>query len=217
MGSGVRNDSFDALTNRGVKSDYPDTESKPSKRKGISRMTRITALDRRIRSGLGRAGLAVLFLALFIGVLPGAAQAYYGHHYGYGHHYYGSHHGFYGHHYGYSGYYYGQSRYEMTRTILQAQAAGLGGLDLNVRPRKAEVYVDGQRLGKAGNFDGYPGYLWLEKGTHQLALYRDGYLTAVQELTIRPGVIQDVKFRLVPGKAVPPGELVAELNVDGNS
>ncbi len=194
---------------------------KKLQKKGIQKMTRITALDRRIRSGLGRAGLAVLFLALFIGVLPGAAQAYYGHHYGYGHHYYGSHHGFYGHHYGYSGYpygyYYGQSRYEMNKTILQAQAAGLGGLDLNVRPRKAQVYVDGQRLGKAGNFDGFPGYLWLEKGTHQLAIYRDGYLTVVRELTIIPGAIQRVKFRLAPGNSVPPDEFVAQPGVEGNS
>ena len=181
-------------------------------------MTRITALDHRIRSGLGRAGLVVLFLALVIGVLPGAAQAYYG--YGYGHHYYRSHHGFYGHHYGYGypyGYYYGQSRYEMNKTILQAQAAGLGGLDLNVRPRKAQVYVDGQKLGKAGNFDGLPGYLWLEKGTHQLAIYKDGYLTVVRELTIIPGAIQEVKFRLARGNSVPPDEFVAQPGVDGNS
>ncbi len=180
-------------------------------------MTRITALDRRIRSGLGRAGLAVLFLALFIGVLPGAAQAYYGHHYGYGHHGYGHHYRYSGYGYGYGyGNYYGQSRYEMARTILQAQAAGLGGLDLNVRPRKAQVYVDGQRLGKAGNFDGYPGYLWLEKGTHELALYKDGYLTVVQELTIIPGAIQEVKFRLAPGNSVPPDEFVAQLGADSN-
>ena len=187
-----------------------------------TKMTRITALKRRILSSRGRIGLAVIFLALFIGVLPGAAQAYYGHHYGYGHHGYRSHHGFYGHHYGYGygyggyggyGGYYGHSRYEIARATLQAQAAGLGGLDLNVRPRKAEVYVDGQRLGKAGNFDGYPGYLWLEKGTHQVAIYKDGYLTVVQEFTIRPGILQEVKFRLTPGKSVPP----QQLGIDGNS
>ncbi len=185
-------------------------------------MTRTTALRRRIRSSRGRIGLAVLFLALIIGVLPGAAHAYYGHHYGYGHHGYG-----YGHHYRYSGYgygygygygnYYGQSRYEMAQTTLQAQAAGLGGLDLNVRPRKAQVYVDGQKLGKAGNFDGFPGYLWLEKGTHQLAIYRDGYLTVVQEFTIIPGAIQEVKFRLARGNSVPPDEFVVQPGVDGNS
>ena len=176
-----------------------------------TKMTRIAAFKRRVGSGLGRAGLAVLFLALFIGVLPAAAQAYYGHGYGYGHHYRYS-----GYGYGY-GNYYGHSRYEIARTTLQAQAAGLGGVELNVRPRKAQVYVDGQRLGKAGNFDGFPGYLWLEKGTHELALYKDGYLTVVQELTIIPGVIQEVKFRLAPGKSVPPDELLAQLKVDGNS
>ncbi len=180
-------------------------------------MTRINVFRHGVR-GLGRIGLAVLFLALFIGVLPGAAQAQYGHHYGYGHH------GYYGHHYGYSGYsgYYGHpygyysSPYEIARAARLAMASGLGGLDLNVKPRKAEVYVDGQRLGKAADFDGFPGYLWLEKGTHQLALYRDGYLTVVQELTIIPGAIQEVKLRLAPGKSVPPDEFVAQLGVDGS-
>ncbi len=181
------------------------------KRKGIYRMTRINVFRHGVR-GLGRIGLAVLFLALFIGVLPGAAQAYYGHHYGYGHHGYGHHYGYSGYGYGY-GNYYGHSRYEIPRATLQAQAAGLGGVELNVRPRKAQVYVDGQRLGKAGNFDGYPGYLWLEKGTHELALYKDGYLTVVQELTIVPGAIQEVKLRLAPGKSVPP----QQVGIDGNS
>jgi len=88
-------------------------------------------------------------------------------------------------------------------------------LDLSVRPRKAEVYVDGQRLGKAADFDGFPGYLWLEKGTHELALYRDGYLTVVQEFTIHPGVLQEVKFRLETGQSVPAHGLVAQLGVGG--
>ena len=176
-------------------------------------MTRIAAFECRIRRGLGRAELVVLFLALFIGVLPGAAQAYYGPHYGYGHHRYGysRHHGFHLHHYGYSGYPSRPSRYEIATATRLQLASDVGGLDLNVRPRKAQVYVDGQKLDRAGNFDGSPGYLWLEKGTHQLVLYKDGYLTVVQEFTIRPGVIQKVKFRLVPGKSVPPGELVAPL------
>ena len=56
-----------------------------------------------------------------------------------------------------------------------------------------------------------------EWGTHQLALYKDCYLTVVQEFTILPGVIQEVKFRLAPGKSVPPNEFLAQLGVDDNS
>ena len=188
-------------------------------------MTRITASKSRTRSRLGRIGLGVLFSALFIGVLPGAAQAYYGHHYGYGHHGNGSHYGFYGHHafyghhYGYSGYshrYYGPSRYEIARETRVRQAAGRGGLDLNVRPRTAQVYVDGTRHGRAGNLHGNPGYLWLAKGTHRVAIYKEGYLTVVQEYSIRPGIIKKVKFRLVRGKSVPPDEFAAQLGADGN-
>ena len=102
-----------------------------------------------------------------------------------------------------------------TPVLVDFWAAGLGGLDLNVRPRKAQVYVDGQKLGKAGSFEGYPDYLWLEKGTHQLALCRDGYLTVVQEFTILPGAIQEVKFHLARGKSVPPDELAAQLGETG--
>ena len=190
-------------------------------------MTTINVLRDGIGGGLGRIGLAVLFLALFIGARPGAAQAYYGDLYGYGHQRYGFQYGFNGdrgfhrHHHAYSDYPYGSYRgasgYRTAIGARLAQAAGLGGLDLNVRPRKAKVYVDGQRFGKADNFDGLPDYWWLEKGAYQLSLYKDGYLTVVREFTIRPGVIQEVKFRLAPGNSVPPDEFVAQLGVDDNS
>ena len=53
----------------------------------------------------------------------------------------------------------------------------LGALNLVIKPKKADVYVDGRFVGRAKDFDGYPGYLWLEEGDYEITLVRDGYVT----------------------------------------
>ena len=173
-----------------------------------------------------RIGIPLIMVALFVSVLPRTAEAgYYRHHYGYrshyGHygHYGGYRHGYYGHHgYRYSPYYsYGDSYYR-PRGGLDRQAArlaGLGALDLSVRPRKGVgVYLDGKHIGVVGDFDGYPSYLWLKEGTYQLVFYRDGYMTVVREYTIHPGAVVDVELRMERGRSVPPEKLVAGLAED---
>ena len=181
-------------------------------------MTRTRAIRDQIYGRRRQIGLALLLFSLLIWILPATAEAgYYGHHYSYGHHY-----GGYGHHYGYGGYggygyggygygYYGATRHH--QTVMAARLAGqsgLGGLDLSIRPKKADVYLDGEYVGKVRDFDGYPSYLWMKEGTHQLVIYRDGYLTVAQEFSIRPGVISKVKFRLQPGASVPAAELAVQ-------
>jgi hypothetical protein len=52
-----------------------------------------------------------------------------------------------------------------------AKMTGWGALDLNVRPNRADVWVDGKYVGEARDLDGSPSYLWLEKGPHRLAIY----------------------------------------------
>ena len=34
------------------------------------------------------------------------------------------------------------------------------------KPDRADVWVDGKYVGEARDLDGYPSYLWLEKGPH---------------------------------------------------
>ena len=132
-------------------------------------------------------------------------------------------HGYRGHH-GYGGYhgyapivhlprYYDASG---SRQRGGATSAELGSLDLNVRPKKAQVYLNGRHIGVADNFDGFPRQLWLEAGTHRVAFYREGYQTVVREFTIRPGVAIEVKQRLLPGKSVPPQELSRNSRLDGD-
>ena len=85
-----------------------------------------------------------------------------------------------------------------------ARLHGFGGLDLNVKPKKAEVWVDGHYAGTTADFDGYPSFLWLEEGDHTVAIYKGGYLTWEQEVGVFPGAVSSLKFRLAPGPSEPP-------------
>lgn len=86
--------------------------------------------------------------------------------------------------------------------------ASMGGIDLNVRPKKADVYIDGQRIGRVGRFDGYPSALWLEEGTYELVIYHPGYRTLHETVKVFAGVVIDFDAQMVPGEATPPEELV---------
>ncbi len=85
----------------------------------------------------------------------------------------------------------------------------LGALDLDVRPEKAQVFLNGHLIGVADDFDGWPRYLWLEKGTYDLVFYHDGFKTIARQYTIYPGVIIDVEDSMVPGEATRPEDLAA--------
>ncbi len=137
----------------------------------------------------------------------------------YGHHGHGGHYGYYGHHgyyghYGYHGYstypYYGYTRfYDQSGQLYRGATDSLGALDLNVKPKNTQVYLNGRYIGVTGNFDGFPRYLWLKEGTYEVILYNEGYETVVHEFEIYPGTVIDVKQRLLPGDSVPPGELTS--------
>jgi hypothetical protein len=86
----------------------------------------------------------------------------------------------------------------------------LGALDLDLAPEKAEVYLDGERIGFADDFDGFPTYLWLPKGTYDLVFYRDGYETIARQYSVYPGVVIDVEDRMVPGASVRPEDLASK-------
>lgn len=83
-----------------------------------------------------------------------------------------------------------------------------GALDTDISPERAEVWVDGKRVGLADDFDGYPNYLWLEKGTYDVVFYLPGYRTLARQYTIYPGLVIDVEDRLEKGEAIHPLDLV---------
>ncbi len=162
--------------------------------------------------------IVVFLLALSLSAPISVWAGYYGHH-GYGHR------GYYGHHgYGHRGYYaqhayyghpgYGHHYYPRFYGYSGHPQGGvasvhLGALDLNVKPKNTQVYLNGKYIGVTDNFDGVPRALWLKEGTYEIIFYLDGYATVVREFTIHPGVIIDVKQRLSPGASVPPGELTS--------
>ena len=126
---------------------------------------------------------------------------YYRHH-GYGHH---GHHGSPGP-YGYRDYRHHPRYYGSKGVAQQGDASNeeLGAVDLNVRPKNTQVYLNGHYIGVTGDFDGFPRQLWLERGTHELTLLRPGSEPLVRELEIRPGVELDVRHRIRPGPSEPP-------------
>ena len=85
-----------------------------------------------------------------------------------------------------------------------ARVRGFGALDLHVKPGNAEVWVDGRFAGKAGDLDGWPSYLWLRKGSHEIVVYRKGYETFRESYDIEPGTVFPVRLKMTKGKATPP-------------
>jgi hypothetical protein len=77
-------------------------------------------------------------------------------------------------------------------------------MNLVIKPKKADVYVDGRLVGRAKDFDGYPGYLWLKEGSYEISLVRDGYVTFSDRIPVRTGQVVDVELRLEPGVSTPP-------------
>ena len=83
-------------------------------------------------------------------------------------------------------------------------APNAGALDINTKPKKASVYLDGELIGRTGAFDGFPRYLWLREGSYRLAIFMEGHVTLERNISVRPGVVIKIDDDLVPGQAVSP-------------
>jgi hypothetical protein len=88
----------------------------------------------------------------------------------------------------------------------------MGALDLDISPGRTEVYLDGQNIGTVDDFDGWPQYLWLPKGTYDIAFYLDGYKTLARQVSIYPGLVIDMDDRMEPGQAVLPQDLQTKIH-----
>ena len=83
-----------------------------------------------------------------------------------------------------------------------------GALDLDVSPEKAQIFVDGDLVGVADNYDGFPTYLYLPPGTYEVAIFHPGYETIFRQYTIYPGAVIDVEDRMTRGVELHPHERV---------
>ena len=86
-----------------------------------------------------------------------------------------------------------------------AMVSGMGAVDLNVKPNRADVWVDGRYYGEARDLDGNPSYLWLPDGGHRLQVYKGGFKVFDEQIDVRRGMKADLKIKLEPGEGTPPG------------
>ena len=87
-----------------------------------------------------------------------------------------------------------------------AMIAGVGAVDFEIKPNQAEVWVDGKYVAEARDLDGYPSYLWIPEGAHQVVIYKGGYRRFDETVEVRRGMTTEIKFRMEKGEAEPPGQ-----------
>ena len=92
-----------------------------------------------------------------------------------------------------------------------AMMAGFGAVDLNVKPNRADVWVDGKYVGEARDLDGYPSFLWLAEGEHRVAVHKGGYLVFDEKINVQRGMKTEIKLKLQPGDSPPPGTKPAAM------
>lgn len=80
----------------------------------------------------------------------------------------------------------------------------MGALDLRVDPKRTEVYVDGQYVGLAKQYDGFPSHLWLESGVYEIAFYKEGFATQTRTVKILTDLVLELDIRMLEGRAERP-------------
>ena len=78
------------------------------------------------------------------------------------------------------GYYAGSGRSDYTR-------GEAGSLRLKIKPREAQVYVDGFFVGDVDNFDGLFQKLGIDAGGHRIEIRADGYEPIQFDVLVSPG------------------------------
>lgn len=82
----------------------------------------------------------------------------------------------------------------------------LAVVDTDVSPESARVYLEGQLIGTADDFDGYPDYLYLKPGHYTIEFRLPGYASQTVAVDAVSGRYYplDNKLVRVPGEASPP-------------
>ena len=121
--------------------------------------------------------------------------------FGYG---YGFYNGFYAPYYGYAGYGWGPYGYGYGPYPYPyyGYSGNWASARLEVKPRDAQVYVDGFLVGSVDQFDGVFQRLDLPTGEHEIVAYAKGYHSYRQRTLFRPGESYHFKGIL---EALPPG------------
>ncbi len=91
-----------------------------------------------------------------------------------------------------------------------AGIAGVGAIEMSVKPNQAEVWVDGKYVAQARDLDGGPSYLWLKEGPHRVVVSKGGYASFAKVIDVRRGTLRQVRVELARGESRPPAEPPAE-------
>jgi hypothetical protein len=83
------------------------------------------------------------------------------------------------------------------------QGPDLAVVSTDIRPKDAQLHLDGRFIGRARYFDGTPGYLYLEPGKYNLELRFGGYRTDVVEIDARAGCRFSLKHRMARQQGTP--------------
>ena len=71
--------------------------------------------------------------------------------------------------------------------VVPADGASLGGLQLDVQPWRAQVYVDGAYVGLVDDFNGYYHHLELVAGRHLIVIVAPNYQPLILDALVTPG------------------------------
>ena len=94
----------------------------------------------------------------------------------------------------YSGYGYSQSGYGYSGS----SGSDHGAIRLKVKPRKAQVFVDGSYYGIVDEFDGFLQKLRLEEGPHHIEIRAEGYQSLAFDVRIQGGRTITYEGHLTP-------------------
>jgi hypothetical protein len=92
--------------------------------------------------------------------------------------------------------------YPYPRPYYYGRRADISEARLEIKPRNAQVYLDGYYMGVTDDFDGAWQRLDMPSGEHEIVVYLEGYQTYRQRTFFRPG--QDYHFKAIL-EPLPPG------------
>src|SRR5688572_29054735 len=66
------------------------------------------------------------------------------------------------------------------------QSRPIGGVQLDLEPRRAQVFVDGAYMGLVDDYRGYYGHLALPAGWHRIEVLTPGYVPLIFDVMVVP-------------------------------
>jgi|GEM_PF-2854883 len=89
-----------------------------------------------------------------------------------------------------------------TYVTMEYVPPNMARLDLRVKPRKADLIIDGTDIGEARDYTVDYRPLWLSSGSHQVEISYSGYQTLRLGMNVQKGQVYDLHYRLDPGAGI---------------